>query len=57
VGVYENDSLTNRLCVRSVDPIPSADVVLVHKLMIEGDEDQYLRLANSIRPRPYPFTL
>ena len=57
VAVYERGVLTNLLCVRSVDPIPNADVVLLHKLMIEGNEDEYLRVANSIRPRPYSFTV
>jgi hypothetical protein len=57
VAVYEGGALTNLLCVRSVDPIPNADAVLMHKLMIEGDEDGYLRIANSIRPRPYSFSL
>lgn len=57
VAVYEGGVLTNLLCVRSVEPIPNGDAVLMHKLMIEGDEDGYLRVANSIRPRPYSFTL
>ncbi len=56
IAVYEGGVLTNLLCVRSVDPIPNADAVLLHKLMIEGDEDAYLRAANSIRPRAYTFT-
>lgn len=55
VAVYEAGALTNLLCVRSVDPIPNADAVLMHKLMIEGDEESYLKIANSIRPRPYSF--
>ncbi len=56
IAVYEGGVLTNLLCVRSVDPIPNADAVLLHKLMIEGDEEGYLRAANSIRPRAYTFT-
>lgn len=57
VAVYEDGMLANLLCVRSVDPIPNADAVLLHKLLIEGDEDTYLATANSIRPRPYSLTL
>jgi hypothetical protein len=56
VAVYEGGSLTNLLCVRSVDPIPNADAVLMHKLLIEGDEESYLKTANSIRPRPYAIS-
>ncbi|MHB1005089.1 MAG: hypothetical protein ACYC3S_05535 [Chloroflexota bacterium] len=57
VAVYERGSLVNLLCVRSVEPIPNADAILLHKLMIEGDEEGYLKAANSIRPRPYSFTV
>mgnify|MGYP005847800133 CR=1 FL=1 len=56
VAVYEGGVLTNLLCVRSVEPIPNGDAVLLHKLMIEADEAGYLKVANSIRPRPYAFT-
>ncbi len=54
VGVYERGLLVSRLCVGAVEAIPAGDSVLLHKLMIEGSEDDYLRLANSIKP-PYPF--
>ncbi len=54
VGVYEKGVLVNRLCVGAVEPIPTGDAVVLHKLMIEGDEEEYLRLANPIRP-PYPY--
>lgn len=56
VAVYEEGSLTYLLCVRSVEPIPNADVVLLHKLMIEGDEEAYLEVANPIHPRTCSFT-
>jgi hypothetical protein len=47
------------ICMESVEPLPRAEVILMHKLMIEGDEQEYLRLANiekgSItRPRDPP---
>lgn len=46
VRVYESGRATMRLCVGPVERVPDADVVLMHKLMIEGDEQQYLRIAN-----------
>ncbi|MHB1130865.1 MAG: hypothetical protein ACYC4L_00570, partial [Chloroflexota bacterium] len=57
VAVYENGVLTNLLCVRPVEPIPNGDAVLLHKLLLEGDESAYLRVANSIRPRPYAYRI
>lgn len=46
VRVYESGRSVMRLCVGPLDPMPDADVVLLHKLMIEGNEDEYLRIAN-----------
>jgi len=54
VGIYEKGTLISRLCVGAVEPIPTGDAVLLHKLMIEGAEEEYLRTANPIRP-PYPY--
>ena len=55
VSVYEGGTLAERLCVGATSYIPEGDVVLMHKLMIEGDEDEYLRVANHFPPRPYSF--
>ncbi len=52
IRVYEDGVLARRLCVESVEPIPDGDALLLHKLMIEGNEEQYLRIANSFLPRP-----
>ena len=49
VRVYEDGRLIERLCVQAVEPVPTGDVVLMHKLMIEGNETEYLRLANHFR--------
>jgi len=49
VRVYEDGRLIERLCVQAVEPVPTGDVVVMHKLMIEGNEDEYLRLANHFR--------
>ncbi len=46
VRVYEGGRLIERLCVQSIEPVPYADVVVMHKLMIEANEEEYLRLAN-----------
>ena len=57
VSVYDGGVLTERLCVGSTRKIPDGDAVLLHKLMIEGNEDEYLLLANHFSPRPYTFPL
>ena len=46
VRVFENGRSVMRLCVGPVEPVPDADVVLMHKLMIEGNEEDYLKTAN-----------
>lgn len=38
------------LCVVSSEPVPDADMVLIHKFMIEADEAAYLATANWTRP-------
>jgi hypothetical protein len=38
------------LCLQPVEWVPDADVVVMHKLMIEADEETYLRTANKLRP-------
>lgn len=56
VSVYENGRAVMSLCVQPVEWIPGADVVLMHKLMIEGNEEDYLRTANQFEPG-YPYYL
>jgi hypothetical protein len=46
VKVYEAGMVVEALCIQAVEPIPDGDTVLMHKLMIEGNEDEYLRAAN-----------
>jgi len=48
VSVYESGRQTQLLCVRPTVPLPDADMVLAHKLMIECCEDEYLALANRV---------
>jgi len=46
VRVYEQGRSVMRLCVGPVEAMPDHDVVLMHKLMIEGNEEEYLKTAN-----------
>lgn len=46
VRVYERGRAVLDLCVQPVEPLPSADVVAMHKLMIQGNEQEYLACAN-----------
>jgi len=34
------------LCAQPLEPVPLADLVVMHKLMIEGNEEDYLKLCN-----------
>ena len=47
VQVIENGRAVMRLCVQPVESLPDADVVVLHKLMIEGNEEHYLQKANK----------
>lgn len=46
VLVVENGRVTERLCVQPVESLPEADVILLHKLLIQADEPAYLATAN-----------
>lgn len=47
VQVMENGKAIMRLCLQPVDGLPDADVVALHKLMIEANEETYLQKANK----------
>jgi len=47
VQVIENGRTTMRLCLQPAEYLPDADVVVLHKLMIEADEASYLQKANK----------
>jgi RNA polymerase sigma-54 factor len=51
VRLYEQGSVVCELCVGPVEPLPRADVVVLHKLMIQGDEEAYLSSANHFPVR------
>jgi hypothetical protein len=47
VQVIENGRAIMRLCLQPVEYLPDADVVVLHKLMIEANEETYLQKANK----------
>jgi len=53
VDVYESGKLVARLCVQPETRLPISDVLLVHKLMIEGNEREYLHEANVVEHNPW----
>jgi hypothetical protein len=48
VTVCEFGKPVMRLCVQCVERVPDYDAVAMHKLMIEGSEQEYLRVANRV---------
>ena len=50
VHVIESGRLQANLCLQPYDKVPEADFVVIHKLMIEADEETYLQKANKIVP-------
>jgi hypothetical protein len=47
VQVLENGHAVMRLCLQPVEYLPDADIVVLHKLMIEANEEAYLAKANK----------
>lgn len=52
VRVFDDGRARVELCIQPVTPLPANDVIALHKLMIEGNEQGYLARANEI-----PLTL
>ena len=50
VKVYERGNAIMELCLQPAEPLPDGDVVVMHKLMIEGNEQEYLQKANHFAP-------
>jgi hypothetical protein len=50
VQVREQGRLKVKLCLQPIGWVPDADLVAIHKLMIEADEESYLQKANVIEP-------
>ncbi len=53
VSVFEQGKATRELCVQPTEPLPNNDLVVMHKLMIQGDEQVYLARANQF-PSLFP---
>ncbi len=53
VEVHEQGRFCGRLCLQPVVALPNSDVILLHKVLLEGDEEGYLRTANVLKP-PVP---
>ena len=50
VQVRDKGKLTMWLCLQPLERVPEADLLVMHKLMIEADEETYLRKANRFTP-------
>jgi len=50
VQVYDHGRHAGSLCIQPARWVPDGDVVLMHKLMIEASEAEYLRAANFFKP-------
>ena len=50
VSVYEQGKAIQEVCVQPTEPLPRDDVVVLHKLMIQGNEQEYLAKANQFPP-------
>jgi hypothetical protein len=47
VQVIENGRAVMRFCLQPIECLPDADLVVLHKLMIEANEETYLQKANK----------
>ena len=50
VKVIEHGKRKMSLCIQPLELVPDADMVVMHKLMIEADEETYLQTANKFTP-------
>ena len=51
VGVIEQGRRKENLCLQPLGWVPDSDIVVMHKLMIEADEETYLQTANKLTPK------
>lgn len=52
VRVFYRGRAIADLCVQPAEPLPDDDVVVMHKLLIQANEDDYLAVANRFPPWP-----
>jgi hypothetical protein len=50
VKVIEQGMHKANLCLQRLEAVPDDDIVVMHKLMIEADEETYLQTANRFAP-------
>jgi len=50
VRVIGRERPTMSLCLKPLEKVPDVDIVVMHKLMIEADEETYLQTANRFAP-------
>jgi hypothetical protein len=50
VRVIEQGRQTASLCLQPLERVPDADIVVMHKLMIEADEEAHLQKAHRFSP-------
>lgn len=56
VRILEGGRAVAELCVQPLAPLPDNDIVALHKLMIEGNEQDYLARANAF-PVVWPLMI
>ena len=50
VRVFDRNRELYELCLEPAEPLPHSDVIALHKLMILGNEREYLATANRFAP-------
>ena len=50
VRILENGRVTLLLCLEPTESLPRSDVILMHKVLLQADEEYYLRTANQFTP-------
>ena len=46
ITIVENGRTLAWLCLQPVENVPARELILLHKLMLEGSEEEYCRMAN-----------
>ena len=50
VRVFERGTAIMELCLQPAEALPDGDVIVLHKLMIQANEQEYLAKANHFAP-------
>ena len=50
VKVFDRGCAVMELCLQPAEPLPDGDVVVMHKLMIQSNEQEYLNRSNRFAP-------